>query len=404
MNMISGRDRYSRSDFQSRIPRGFTLVEMLIVLAISLMLMVLVVPVFQVTTKTVQTVERKLSVYEAARNILDIIEADVKLAVMNERGGHWSLKSVAWEDNDAFTPPGSAIIPGATDASSLAYKESRRFADAVNYVRLEGAGNASNEDTAGKPLSRFPGGKAFPLSYYPNTNDYPEMWRTSLRTSLLYQNMLESNDEEFSDAAPNTRWTRNEQLADVSVNETTFVYYSVLDQFRWWNTGPFYMTRHYDQVPDPIGVGKEVKVVPAYHGNQGSMVMRRISGIRVLDLDASYWDDTQNKFVDPPDNTVIYFWPAPKAIRVTITVCDADKRSTLTLCRVIYIPIGFSDGNVANTMDTSYTAPASFNRTKYMPKLPSVYDGLESANNKADWESVNETKLLTNYQKPIGWP
>src|SRR6185436_13543238 len=113
--------------------RGFTLIEMLVVLAISLMLMVLVVPVFQVTTKTVQAVERKLSVYEAARNILDIIESDVKLGVVNERGGHWSLKSVAWEDNDAFTPPGSTLITGNTDKASMAYKQSRRFADAVNY-------------------------------------------------------------------------------------------------------------------------------------------------------------------------------------------------------------------------------------------------------------------------------
>jgi prepilin-type N-terminal cleavage/methylation domain-containing protein len=384
---------------------GFTLIEMLVVLGISLMLMVLVVPVFQVTTKTVQAVERKLSVYEAARNILDIIESDVKLGVVNERGGHWSLKSVAWEDNDAFTPPGSALIPGNTDKASMAYKQSRRFADSVNYVRLEGAGNASNEDAAGKLLSRFPGGKAFPLSYYPNDNNYPEMWRSSLRTSLLYQNMAEAasgGDEMFDNGG--ARWTRNEQLADVSTIETTFVFYSVLDQFRWWNTGPYYTTRHYDQVPDPIGPGKELKVVPAYHGNQGFLVMRRITGIRVLDLDVAYWDETQAKFVDPPDNTVIYFWPAPKAIRITITVCDAEKRSMLTLSRVVHIPIGFNNSTVTNALDSSYTAPAVFNRTKYMPKLPSVYDGLESANNKADWESVNETKLLTNYQKPIGWP
>ena len=43
--------------------RGFTLLEMMVVVTISLLLMVLVVPIFQICTRTVRTVERKLALY-----------------------------------------------------------------------------------------------------------------------------------------------------------------------------------------------------------------------------------------------------------------------------------------------------------------------------------------------------
>ena len=55
--------------------RGFTLLEMMTVLAISLGLMLIIVPVFTVSTRVVERVERKLAVYESARGILDMFVA-----------------------------------------------------------------------------------------------------------------------------------------------------------------------------------------------------------------------------------------------------------------------------------------------------------------------------------------
>lgn len=405
---------------------GFTLVEMLIVLVISLMLMALVVPVFQVTTKTVQTIERKLSVYEAARNILEIIEADVKLAVTNERGGHWSIKSLAFQSTDPFMPPGTALIPGAADKASLAYRQSRRFADALDYARLEPAGLRMDEDTwGGKALSAFPGGKVFPLSYMGLSNENPGCWRSSVRSSLLYQTYLESYSSDYEMDKSGNRWNRTEQLADVGVIETSFIYSALIDQFRYWNKGGTYTVRHYDMVPDLLGPGKEIKIPPGFTGDIGSMGQRRVTGIRLMDLDISYWDDVQQAFVDPPDNTVVYFWPPPKAVRITITVCDREKRSTVTLSRIAYIPIapgGNTKGpagtgaQILNSQDNVYqsfptaispAAPAigAYNRTKYMPNLPAVYDGYASSAWGGNYNSTSESvEVNANLPKPIGWP
>lgn len=100
--------------------RAFTLVEMMVVLTVSLLMMTMIVPIFKVSTRTVQTVERKLAVYEAARNIIEIIESDVQLAMSNEKGDHFSIKHVSWLDTDPFTPPSPTppLTPGVSDTSS----------------------------------------------------------------------------------------------------------------------------------------------------------------------------------------------------------------------------------------------------------------------------------------------
>jgi hypothetical protein len=185
------------------------------------------------------------------------------------------------------------------------------------------------------------------------------------------------------------------------------------------------LVRHYDQVPDLLGPGKEVKIPPGFAGDIGSMGQRRITGIRLMDLDIAYWDEVAQAFVDPPDNTVIYFWPPPKAIRITITVCDREKRATVTLCRVVYVPIApggnvtaaaVGGSQVTNSLDTVYqsfptgASPATkpiggYNRTKYMPKLPTVYDGYASSPWGSDYGSVSESvEVNANTPKPIGWP
>jgi prepilin-type N-terminal cleavage/methylation domain-containing protein len=368
--------------------RGFTLIEMMVVISIAMIMMLLIVPIFTLTTRTVQTVERKLAVYEAARNILDMVEADLKLAVANERGGHFSMKSLAWEDTDTFTPVGPKP-----------YFESRRDADAINYVKVEPAGFTSNDK------SPFAGSKSFPLAYPHLSVDNPEAWKTTIRSTLAYQTGREwySADFEFSDSGE--RWNRTEQLADVNTIETGFIFYAVRDQWRYYNDGTQYTTQHWDEVPDFLGPGKEIKCPPGYAGDQGHSAQRRYVGIRLLDMDFAYWDDVAKEFKDPPDNTAIYFWPAPKAVRVTITVCDRDKRSRLTLRRVVQIPTGLGSGEVTHGApgDSSYDAPGAYNRTKYLPNLPAVYNGDGTTPWGSDRSTATETKLLQT-PKPINWP
>jgi hypothetical protein len=55
----------------------------------------------------------------------------------------------------------------------------------------------------------------------------------------------------------------------------------------------------------------------------------------------------------------------------------------------------------------SFPAPAisAYNRTKYMPKLPAVYDGYASSAWGSDYSNVSETtEVVNNLPKPIGWP
>ena len=389
--------------------RAFTLVEMMVVLTISLMLMTMIVPIFKVSTKTVQVIERKLAVYEAARNLLDVVESDIQLAVTNERGGHFSLKRVSWTDTDTFTPVSAtpALIPGVTDAASLAYKQSRRFSDALNYVRLDGGGTGGI-GPAGP--SQFTGGKPFPLSYPAGKLYYPECWRASLRSTLLYQHQVSAGDYETAMSAPGDRWTRNEQLADVSQIELAFIFLSMGDQFTGSGGS---VTQHWDPVPDILGPGKEVRTPNGYTGNFGNMRQRRLGQMKVMDLALSYWDDTVKQFKELPDNTVVYFWPPPKCVRATVTVCDIEKRQTVTLCRIMQIPIGLGAGGVNDAaLDTAYytpapgnTTPAIYNRTKYMPSLPAAFNGDQSWPGASDWSKNSETKtILRDGVKPYQWP
>ena len=396
--------------------RAFTLVEMMVVLTISLLMMSMIVPIFRVTTKTVQIVERKLAVYDAARNILDLIETEISIGVANEKGQHWSIKHTSWMDTDQpFTPPSPspALTPGITDVNSMAFKQSRRYADALDYIRMEGGGMMGGPRT-------FPGGKAFPTAYVFAFWDamQAEAWKASMRTTLLYQSVLEWNEFD-STANMSDRWNRPQQLADVSQSELSFVYYPFYDQWVPHNLG----NKSYDQVNDFNGPGKEIRAPHWYQGYIGVQIQRRLGQMKIMDLSLSYWDDSPaagggKQFKDLPDNTIAYFWPPPKAVRVTVTVCDRDKRDILTLCRVVQIPMGTGQASINTAaMDSAYytpnmgtfsaaNPPAIYNRTKYMPNLPVALNGDSSNPYWSDQavSSESTTILSDPPAKPYNWP
>jgi hypothetical protein len=138
--------------------------------------------------------------------------------------------------------------------------------------------------------------------------------------------------------------------------------------------------------------------------------MRRIDGICLMDFDISYWDDTAQVFQSVPDSRVIYFAPPPKALRVTVTVCDYLKQGQITLSRVVWIPVGMGVASVTAADDTYYyagsmasnktqydgtTQPSNaYNRTKKMSALPESPVRYKEAD-----IMVNNGATL-----PIGWP
>jgi len=367
-----------------KTPRGFTLIEMLTVLAIALTMVALTVPIFGMATKTVGAVQRKLTIYASARNVLDTFEAEARLAISNERGGHFSIKKLAFQDSDPFTPQES--FP-----DTKKYVCSRREADCLNLVQLQPGGYEWTGKVGSQTVPVLPGAQPFPLAYPNNWGRYAEGWRVELTSSLSYQtpSVVDVDQDEGGSAKEVT-----DQLADVSGITTPVHSYAICNYIKdnCITEGYPSSTRLYDEVYDQLGPGKEIKnarraqteaTVPSRQHYRG------VSGIRVMDLDIAYWDDAQRKFLNVPDARVVYFAPPPKAVRFTITVCDREKRyGSITLQRVVYLPAGHGQASVQTTDDNFYynysasgSNPAnpckatSFNRTKRIKNLPPIYIG-----------------------------
>lgn len=355
--------------------RGFTLLEMMVVVTISLLLMMLVVPIFQVCTRTVRTVERKLALYEAARNILDLLEFEVRLVAQNERGEHFSIKSIYFDDTDpnpAVSPPGNTK-PGVADVDKRAYRQSRREADVVSFARHQGGAfrYATNLVKVGS--------MAFPLAYPEELNRTPEAWKASLRSTLAYPRGYVVGSDDSVGYIP----SRGDSLANTRLIEVEEVAHPINPMYNSQGNSFDFVDHCYDT----FAAGNEVKLsgatsVPpmpairpgttcedaarvtegfAYSSDDAfSTVRRSIGGINLMDLDISYWDSatgsaTRFQFQDPPDNCAVYFWPTPKAVRITITVCDAEKRGSLTLCRLVYLPVGLGNQVIDNGFSGSQT-------------------------------------------------
>jgi prepilin-type N-terminal cleavage/methylation domain-containing protein len=165
-----------------RSGRGFTLAEMIAVLAICLSLTVLVVPIFRVSTSTVRNVEEKLAAYEAARNILDVIDMEIRQAQINERGEHFSIKHAFYKDTDTFTPDQTGN-PLAMDTTL--YNYSRREAAVINMMRPQPG--AQFATVAWDRSTRVEGSLAHPLAYNTQMIYMPtlhESWYESIRTTM----------------------------------------------------------------------------------------------------------------------------------------------------------------------------------------------------------------------------
>jgi type II secretory pathway pseudopilin PulG len=337
--------------------RGFTLLEMITVVLISLALMLMIVPAFQVTTRAITTVNRKLEVYQAARNILDQLELNIQQAIFNERGEVFTLKSVAWQDTDPFTPDG--VNPDGTKR----YYQSRREADCLHFIC------SAQHLAPGNISSDYFGAMPYPLVYPNGGPSSVEAYRGALMPNHYY----EKNS------------TRNASLADVSKLKV-----GQLMVMRDGNRSGG--TPQYNDPADFFSPGNEMKYPSQSNYNAlvnnavpaDNSFVPAIAGFAnpfsVMDLDVAYWDDIAKDFKDPPDDTAISFAPFPKALRLTITVCDRDKHKVVTLRRIVHIPCATGDGALDPAQaapDTVYSNPGSiskFNRTKDLKVLdPRLY-------------------------------
>ena len=316
---------------------AFTLVELMVVLTISLLLMILIVPIFNVTTNTVRIVERKLALHEAARNIFDIMETEIRVASVNERGEHFSIKSYHYTDADPALPKRTTAI---TEKYGLS---KRREADAIHYLKLQGGGFRYAQNLLA------PGSQAFALAYPEIYYQTPEAWRCRLSSSLIYP------DVNLDTGGWYDVFTRNPQLADLlkinlsmcansTMNEHEFVGDTMWQWDPQWDMfAPGNEVKRSSSSPEDstVSVGKPGGETVGMGGEDLRYIrMRTFGGICVMDVDIAYWDASAKKFLDVPDKSAIYFSPPPRAIRLTITVTELKKRGTLTMCRVVQIPVG----------------------------------------------------------------
>jgi hypothetical protein len=327
--------------------------------------MMLIVPIFQVSTRTVRNVEEKLTVYEAARNILDIFEQEIRQALINERGEHFSIKSSSWDDTDSFTPP--TLASGAK-----LYGYSRREADSVQLVKPQPGSFAGTIGVAGNRGTLVNASMTHPFNYptqflyKPNTH---ESWYGTIRSTLMYP----IPDTNYAQPPP----TRAEMLNDVSLIETSMQYYARTNE-------PYY------PIPPSGGLivwpnepanrqspGNEIKNQAIWNNWVSDYSRMQISGISVMDFDLAWWDASARKFRElqvewTGANAVIYFSLPPKTLRITITVCDRAKRKRVTLCRLVQVPVGMGSGVVENqggTLDTNLFQPSPYDRAKNLGVL-----------------------------------
>ena len=355
-----------------KLGRGFTLIEMMVVATVGLSMAIFIAMIFKVSTKTVQNVERKLAVYEAARNILDIIHAQMLAALSNERGEQFSIKSAYFIDNDPFTPnnPDPTARYGGT---------SRREADALNFRVINAGANVYRD------ASYIPGSFVYPISYQGLYYTFPECYKFSLRSSLLYPKLDDWDassqyqvNQGTGDFFSTPTQIRTDQMNDVSQIELTGLLVSTNNECaeswngpNWWN----YILQPKDQAPNFFAPGNEPKLSTPISSDVGRKNQARFSGFHILDLDIAYWDEKAKRYVDPPDQSVIYFSPPPKSVRITITVCDVEKRTTVTLRRVVQVITGTNpaSGTASNTFitpdDAQYSLPLPVNQPKSLKTL-----------------------------------
>jgi prepilin-type N-terminal cleavage/methylation domain-containing protein len=351
--------------------RGFTLAEMIAVLAISLSLTLMIVPIFRLSTSTVQNVEEKLAAYEAARNILDVLEQEIKQAMVNERGEHFSIKHVPYKDTDMFTRDQTGN-PLAMDTTPYIY--SRREGCALNLVRPQPGAQFSNASWDRSTLVE--GTLAHPLAYNTQMIYEPtlhESWFESIRTTEMYPQP--QNDSGQNVVYGEAALTRTQLLNDVSQIELS-MYLQARDNEPDIDAGGM---EWHNEPPYRLAPGNELTTERKFMDWIDQYTRMHLGGMNVLDFNVAYWNDVDGKFYDAEDNTVIYFAPPPKAVRLTITVCDRLKRKEVTMSRIVQIPVAMGDGVVLNkgaAADTNYATPAPFNRQKDLTTLePGVVTG-----------------------------
>ena len=254
--------------------------------------------------------------------------------MINERGEHFSIKHMPYQDTDTFTPTqvGSGLDP-------LWYYNSRREACVVNLSRPQTGCVYNSSNTL------IDGALVHPLSYPAQIAFQPcwhESWFESIRSTLFYPPSAGAGaGSDTTMGSYGVPLTRTQFLGDVAQPEIS-MYLQGRDNepnLTGWYNAPAYRT----------APGNELKSELAYNDYIHDQYSRmHIGGMNVMDFNVAYWNDVDQKFYNLDDYMGAYFSPPPKALRLTITVCDSLKRKRVTMSRVVQVPESRGIGVVYN--------------------------------------------------------
>ena len=305
---------------------GFTIVELLVAVSLGVLLVSVVTMAFQVTAGTIKTVQRKLDIYEAARGVLQEMAMAMKPAGLTLRGEHFIIKSVAWQDEPGVDPS-DQVTPEDTDkagAQMLAkmtspvgdamdatrYQFSRRECDCFVYAQSSMTGTGCGTDPS------------FGYAAYNQGGLLSECWRHSLLNEsswgFNHYDIFRVLEMEIEPQGKNFTMPSNDQRDDPDGDgtESWFRSSSQLEEYE------FRPGREYSGTSEVFGAS------------------RSRANIKAMDFNVSFWHDQLQRYVDPPDYTMIALAPLPRSIKVTVSIWDFDGKGYETFSRIIWLPAG----------------------------------------------------------------
>jgi len=309
---------------------GFTMVELLVAVSLSVLLVGIVTMAFQVASSTIKTVQRKLDIYEAARGTLQDLAMALKPSAISERGECFIIKSVAWQDTDDANPNvdnttpldpdgmlGGEIFPeeSAVSASNTLdkgkYFYSRRECDCLAFYQSTAWGGESTGNLPYVGLTPYQGG--LKLEYYGH--------------SALFKGPSDHAEQLANPQRMMIRSYGAYPAASYSGTKTGLPDpFDYTYRFRQWEEFEMRPGREY------TGPGQDYLKWRARERPRGDLP--------TMDFNVSFWHDGMNRFVDPPDYTMIALAPMPRAIKVSLTIWDFEGRAYETFSRIMWLPSG----------------------------------------------------------------
>jgi hypothetical protein len=338
------------------------MIELMVVMVITLIIMGMLTSLFVSATKVVQVVELKLRLNEQARGILDSFEQQITNACADERGGIFAIKALDFTDGDTDPKVSKTVA------------DSKRKVDMLNYVY------PSRKDV--KTMYNYPPSGGFPYALGSSWNAVsggdPADHTVEFVMAAFMANVHYPADDGFHGVTYNSDFKMTAGLVAAEIfarkmaakNDVSRIWYCLRRAEPANNpsgTNPL-MPGAYpgaDAHPHQLEPGYEYGGPYRGQGSGHAGISYQAAGYKhndeapyaifndvyVMDMSIAVWDETDRKFHRVPSLCAVYFAPIPKAILISMTVCDINKKGRISYSRIVRMPAGIGDGHFDATLE-----------------------------------------------------